>query len=166
MQACLMLMLGETCTGKDSVAIAHAFDSELGWGNEQQLTTEVSFSGLGCGVMKSEDMYGITLRQRMSDLDIDQSDMIRISLWGLAENRTTSALMIISMQDTAGNVYMWQGVPLGLDVKGTGKWCKAEFVRELPPIKDPSDELLIYILKKKHEEVLYYDDLKIWLIDA
>ena len=153
-------------TGKDSVSVYHNLDSEQGWGNEQQLTTETNYTGSGCAVMNPGEMYGITFRKRMGELGIDAPDLVRVSFWAKAESRSTTALMVISQQDSTGNAYSWQAVPLGLDIKGTGRWCKMEFVRELAPAKDASDEMLLYILKENPQEVLYYDDLEIRLIDG
>lgn len=152
--------------GKDSVIVFHPLDSSLGWGNESQLTTELSHSGAGCAVMSENDMYGITLRQTMGDQRLERVNLVRSTFWAMAENEETTALLIISLQDSTGKSLSWQAAPIGLDLKGTGKWCKVDLIRDVPISTDPTDELLVYILKKEAKEKLYIDDLEIRLIDG
>ena len=150
--------------GKDSVVVKHDMESELGWGNEDQRTTDVSYAGdYGC-VMGPEQQYGLTFRQPVSELSLSP-DVIRVGAWVKSDSRSTGVAFICAVEDSTGASYYWKSRALRPQFSWTNQWSWVEAVFKCGYPKDSSDKIVIYPMKSDGATV-YFDDLEVSFIST
>ena len=150
--------------GTDSVVIRHNMESELGWGNEDQRTTEAYHEGsYGC-MIGPEQQYGITLRQAVSELSL-QPNVIRVGAWVRSDSRTTGVAFICAMEDSTGASYYWKSRVLRPQFSWNREWTYVEAVFKCGYPRDASDRIVIYPMKSD-DATVYFDELEISLISA
>jgi hypothetical protein len=148
--------------GKDSVLIKHDMESELGWGNEDQRTTDVYHAGnYGCA-MGPEQQYGITFRKPVSELSLPP-DVVRVGAWVKSNSRSTGVTFICSIEDSTGASYFWKSRVLRPQFSWTGQWAWVEAVFKCGFPRDATDKFTIYPMKSD-DATVYFDDLEVSFI--
>ena len=149
--------------GIDSLVIKHQFESELDWGNENQITNDPIGEGR-IAKMSKEDGYGPTLRMPVSEIGIDLNN-IRITGWVNSDSRNSDIAFVCSLEDSLGAGYYWQRKPLRPQFDGAGNWSLATSLFRCGIPRNPTDNVVVYPMKTDGSEVLF-DDLEISFIKA
>ena len=79
--------------GTDSVLFTHGLETERGWGNENQRSTEEVFVGTYASVMRSDQLYGLTFARQVSELTTSPN-LVRVGAMVNANSRTTDLYLM------------------------------------------------------------------------
>ena len=149
--------------GIDSLLVKHDFESDLGWGNENQLVDDPIGEGR-IAMMTAKDGYGPILRKPVSEIGFELNN-VRITGWVNSDSRYSDISFVCSLEDSAGAGYYWQKKPLRPQFDGTGNWSLATSLFHCGTPRSPTDNFVIYPIKADGSEVLF-DDLEISFISA
>jgi hypothetical protein len=150
--------------GTDSLLIYHDMETELGWGNENQFSTEDSHQGIRASKMRSTDQYGITYRKKISEINVE-TNVVRVSSWIKTKSRTTDLVFVCSVEDESGNGYFWKKYPVRPQLVGSNEWSWVTCLFKCGVPQDSTDKFVIYPMKSD-ETTVYVDDLEISFIKA
>lgn len=149
--------------GLDSLVVKHDFETELGWGNEQQIIKYPTGEGR-IAEMTSEDGYGPTYRKPVSEIDVPLNN-VRISALVNSNARSSDVALVCSLEDSTGTAYYWQRYPLRPQFRGSGNWSWVTSLFRCGTPRNPSDTFVIYPMKSDGSSVLI-DDLEVSFIQA
>ena len=149
--------------GIDSLLVKHDFESDLGWGNENQLVDDPIGEGR-IAMMTAKDGYGPILRKPVSEIGFELNN-VRITGWVNSDSRYSDISFVCSLEDSTGAGYYWQKKPLRPQFDGTGNWRLATSLFRCGTPRRPTDNFVIYPIKADGSEVLF-DDLEISFISA
>ncbi len=153
----------DSYVGIDSVLVKHSMESELGWGNENQLIDDPIGEGK-VARMSADDQYGLTFRKQVSEIEIPLNT-VRISSWANSNSRGSDISLVCSLEDSTGAGYYWQKYPLRPQIDGTGNWSWTTALFRCGAPRNPTDKFVIYPMKSDGSSVLL-DDLEISFIQA
>ena len=153
----------DSYNGIDSALVLHTMEGQLGWGNEDLLTTEQAFEGEGSYALVSEKQYGITFRKPVNELST-LPNTVRISGMFKSDSRNTDLSLVCSIEDSTGTAYYWRSYPLRPQFNGS-EWSWATSLNKCGYPRDSTDRFVIYPMKSDGATV-YIDNLEISFIKA
>lgn len=149
--------------GLDSLLIRHDFETELGWGNEQQIIASQNEEGR-MAKMTAEDGYGPTYRKPVSEINVALNN-VRISASVNSNSRGSNVAFVCSLEDSTGSAYYWQRYPLRPQFRGNGNWSRASALFRCGTPRDSTDTFVIYPMKTDGSSILM-DDFEVSFIQA
>lgn len=149
--------------GLDSLVVKHDFETELGWGNEQQVVDDPIREGR-IAKMTSEDGYGPTFRKEVAEIGVPLNN-VRISAYVNSNSRSSNIAFVCSLEDSTGAGYYWQKYPLRPQFDGTGNWSWTTALFRCGTPQQVTDKFVIYPMKSDGSTILI-DDLEISFIQA
>ena len=88
--------------------------------------------------------FGPTLQMKVKDLFNATDNIIHTSLWVMAEDLQTDAIMVITLESKS-RVYEWRGMNISYFVKKPGDWAKCYHSWRFPQIKSKKDIIKVYV---------------------
>lgn len=148
--------------GLDSTVAKHDFESELGWGNEDQRTEEVAYQGRFSAFMGVDKQYGITFRTTPQTVDVFP-DVIRVSGWVKSASRTTDLSIVCALEDSTGASYFWRKRPLRPHFEGRNEWSYFTSLFRCGKPKNSQDKIVVFPMRTD-DSAIYFDDVEISLV--
>lgn len=148
----------------DSVLFTHSLESEQGWGNEDHRTQATAYSGLYSAQMDADAMYGITLRQPVSELTVS-TNLVRVTARVKTNWPWSDVSFVCALEDSTGSAYFWQSRPLRPQFNGRNKWSKVTAIFKCGFPRSASDGFTIYPMKSDGSTV-YFDDIEISFVHS
>ena len=150
--------------GTDSVLFTHGLETERGWGNENQRSTEEVFVGTYASVMRSDQLYGLTFARQVSELTTSPN-LVRVSAMVNANSRTTDLSFVCALEDSTGAAYFWQSRPLRVQFNGREEWSQVSAIFKCGFPQDSSDRVVVYPMKSDGATI-YFDDVEVSFVKA
>ena len=145
--------------GVDSTLVRNGFETELGWGNEDQRVEGISHQGQYSALMGSDKQYGVTFRSTPEVLDFSP-DVIRVSGWVRSASRTTDLSIVCALEDSSGASYFWSRYPLRPQFEGRNEWSYFTSLFRCGKPKTNSDRIVVYPMRTDKADI-YFDDVEI-----
>ena len=150
--------------GIDSLFISHDLESERGWGNENQRTDKQAYQGNYGAVMNSDEMYGLTIRKSVSELNASPN-LVRVSAMVNSNSSTTDLSFVCALEDSTGASYFWQSRPVRPQFDGRNEWSRVTAIFKCGFPRDTTDRFTIYPMKSDGATV-YFDDVEVSFVLA
>lgn len=146
----------------DSTIILHDMESQQGWGNEQQLSDEESFSGVKSAKMGEADQYGVTFRYTGSECE-HPINTIRVSGQINSSTQSTDLAFVCAIDDSTGTQKYWRSRVLRPQFPWFKSWGETTALFTLPFYCSPTDRITIFPVKTD-DATVFVDDMEISLI--
>lgn len=141
------------------------FESQFGWGDNQQLIQENPHSGKFCSKLSPEFPYSATFRKSFNELGVKKPKKIKVSAWFRFPVLDSDANLVVAIDSTEGKTpFFWFGIPAEDFIYEKNKWFKVNGEVDLPNNINGNYKLVIYAWSSCHNSIIV-DDISFQLID-
>jgi hypothetical protein len=122
-------------------------------------------SGLFCGKVDSNNVYGLGFKSKLSDVLYKRVSKVKVSVWCKFLTNNSSGKLVIAFLNGAEQA-SWSGFEVSEKVKSLNEWQKIEGEVEISKNAKILPETLMYAyVWNTSKQEFYYDDLEITFIE-
>lgn len=153
----------EPCERQVGRRIFLDFDDPSQWKYADRiLETDKAYSGNYVSPIDEAHEYSAEYREEIGKISGENVSLLLINFKGYAVSEDPECTLIVSVEDSTGG-YIYQPYYLRHRLE-TEKWSDVSLITDIPEIRSPEDELLIFVWNPGKKTV-YFDDFEIQVME-
>ena len=153
----------EPCERQVGHRIFLDFDDPTQWKYEDRiLKTDKAYSGNYVSPIDPEHEYSAEYREEIGKISGEHVSLLMINFQGFAVSEDPECTLVVSVEDSTGG-YIYQPYYLRHRLE-TNEWKEVSLLTNIPEIRSPQDELLIFVWNPKQKTV-YFDNFEIQVME-
>jgi hypothetical protein len=129
------------------------------WHNNNNITASTAHSGKFSAFVCHDSSYTAALFLPVDSLPKERNINVFVTAWAKMNDRKGDPAIVVSVETKDRKSYFWQSRPLMNYIFNLGEWQRAGFIAELPELKNPDDNIVIYVYATTG--MTYIDDLDV-----
>ena len=134
-------------------------------GDRSTISREIAHSGSSSFKLSENTDFSLTFSSKIKDIMDYDENVLHASVWAFMQQAQDEAILVISLENDKGEVYVWRGMNFSYFIDQPNTWTKIYHSWRFDHIRSGEDQVKIYIWNGDRNS-FYIDDFSIKVVQG